>query len=156
MRGLRDAVNRLWQRVCSVLGDDLHPEVVDSIVSVVIGEPVHGDGEDDDGDDEEEEKEKEKEKKKSDDHNDLKNKSSKDQSINGKLTKKDMTLRAKKDDDNNENEDNEDDDDIMITDEEAMVMMSTDITDSELEELEVRGSVGGNDEVDTMLYYSIL
>ena len=50
MRGLRDAVNRLWQRVCSVLGDDLHPEVVDSIVSVVIGEPVHGDGEDDDGD----------------------------------------------------------------------------------------------------------
>jgi len=51
VRGLRDAVNRLWQRVCSVLGDDLHPEVVDSIVSVVIGEPVHGDGEDDDDND---------------------------------------------------------------------------------------------------------
>lgn len=52
-RGLRDGVKKAWQAVCALHGASLSVDVIDSIVSAVIGEEhrADDDGEDQDGSD---------------------------------------------------------------------------------------------------------
>ena len=116
-------------------------EVVDSIVSVVIGEPIHDSDVEEDGDQDEEEEEDVDSEDENDNRDNDKGGGNASKSDYVKIKK---VMKKQKDKAVNDDSDEED---IMITDEQAMEMITTDITESELEQL---GAKRSSDEVNNI------